>query len=542
VVIVIHSIHPQGWNTLVHPENLIQQMPSNHKRPLSIESDDYQTIVDYFRDSKDVDSSIIERLNVEQMFVLIDGILPIEACLYYQVLPLFLDGSRLNLGMVSPGDTAATDYVRRIVSYLNYSLVTRRISSEALRASLTAYLRHSDKTRSGQQPSSEPSAASRRAKRLADREQASQVSDASTQQTLVVDSPVDLNTSEIAFQDTSFEDSDWEVSDVETITIGLFDEGAPDYPIASSVASIAAELPDIPVLDDEAIEDDEPYHRDVTPPDAGQADSHSDDSLDDEVPAEGTNAKGSPVEEAEGVPSPQVTPDDSSSPKPSIRHQRRRQSPRDSTAPSGLLRSPIQLELEPIDTSLDTSEMAQLPSAKLLPALLVRTLDRGIGRLYFERHETSGRILWSEDGVLQSVLEGLPIEKFIQVMESLKALTKLPIHLSDKPIQVELERLYQYERILLRFRFVPTPLGEEATLQVLRGAALRFYQRQQLSKLSRDAITTAQTLQNKVNALRDRLLAASDMADDQTSNILPTLSAMIDQIEGQLDDLEDMMK
>ena len=94
--------------------------------------------------------------------------------------------------------------------------------------------------------------------------------------------------------------------------------------------------------------------------------------------------------------------------------------------------------------------------------------------------------------------------------------------------------MYRNERLLLRFRFIPTNIGEEATLQVLRGAALRFYQQQQLSKLSRDALSTAQTLQNKVNALRDRMLAASEIPGS-SSNVFPALAQMIDQIEAQLD-------
>ncbi|MGK7889842.1 MAG: hypothetical protein AB4042_10940, partial [Leptolyngbyaceae cyanobacterium] len=90
------------------------------------------------------EETLVGQLNIEQMFILIDGVLPIEACLYYQVLPLFLDGSRLHLGMVSPQDHTASDYVRRIVSYLHYTLVTRRISSQALQAALSAYLKYSD--------------------------------------------------------------------------------------------------------------------------------------------------------------------------------------------------------------------------------------------------------------------------------------------------------------------------------------------------------------------------------------------------------------
>ena len=51
-----------------------------------------------------------------------------------------------------------------------------------------------------------------------------------------------------------------------------------------------------------------------------------------------------------------------------------------------------------------------------------------------------------------------------------------------------MERLYENTHLLLRLRINPAPLGEEANLQVLRGAALKFYQKQQLSKLSLDAL------------------------------------------------------
>ncbi|MEB3213042.1 MAG: hypothetical protein VKL39_16940 [Leptolyngbyaceae bacterium] len=577
-------------------------MPSNPDFIPSIKPVDYGKIIDYFRTSNDVDNSIVDRLNIEQMFVLIDGILPIEACLYYQVLPLFLEGSRLNLGMVSPGDTAATDYVRRIVSYLNYSLVTHQISSEALRSSLTAYLRHSDETAAKAKAAAKPSAASRRAKRLSDRENAPQNFDASAQPTLVVDSPDDLDPSDLNFADNAAiaPEVDWEADNVDTITIGLFDEGAPDFQTADSpspsapstdhaqadptphsdpaseglrsdpvdvidetsspatapegiasdvIEDIAAEasIPDIPHLEDDNEEESEPPLSSLA--DANNSEPAAPASA-EEILQRSSDVDASAVNESPANESATThdAPASQSSRQRFLRYRSEKNAPSLSTssapsrasAPSGLLRSPIQLELDPISTSLEPSELAKLPATALLTELLVRTLDQGIGRLYFECHERSGRILWSEDGVLQSVIEGLSSEKFIQLIEALKALTKLPIHPSDKPIQVELERLYQHERILLRFRFVPTPLGEEATLQVLRGAALRFYQRQQLSKLSRDAITTAQALQNKVNALRDRLLATTDMSDNH-SNVLPTLAAMIDQIEGQLDDLEDMM-
>ena len=47
-------------------------------------------------------------------------------------------------------------------------------------------------------------------------------------------------------------------------------------------------------------------------------------------------------------------------------------------------------------------------------------------------------------------------------------------------------------------------VGEDATLQVLRGAALRFYQQQQRTNLRRDTLFVAKNLQLKVQALQER--------------------------------------
>ena len=88
----------------------------------------------------------------EQMFQLIDSILPFEACLYHQVLPLSLKGTQLNLGMVNQEDSAALDYVRRILAYMNCSLVPQPISAERHQTALSAYLNHTGQHQQLQTP------------------------------------------------------------------------------------------------------------------------------------------------------------------------------------------------------------------------------------------------------------------------------------------------------------------------------------------------------------------------------------------------------
>jgi hypothetical protein len=61
---------------------------------------------------------------LSQIYALIDSILPFEACLYYQVLPLTIEGTRLVIGMVDPRDYGAESYVRRQLAFINYSITT----------------------------------------------------------------------------------------------------------------------------------------------------------------------------------------------------------------------------------------------------------------------------------------------------------------------------------------------------------------------------------------------------------------------------------
>jgi hypothetical protein len=391
-----------------------------------------------------------ERLNAEQMFILIDGVLPFEACLYYQILPLFIEGSRLNLGMVSPDDTAAVDYVRRILSYMNYSLVSRPISSEALQTVLSAYLHQ---TGSQYQPL-EKLAQSVRPTRGATRSRSAQSIDRHLQQTLVVDSPEELTLDGMVPQST-------------------------------------APPPEIPFHPISEVPDEAETVSLATP-----AAIHASEAIATEEPD-----------------APPIVPPSVLAPLPLLEVQ------------TNYLSSPVEL-------------LATLPPATLLKELLARVLLGGIGRLYFERQPHYGRVLWSQNGVLQSVIDRLEPQQFQGVLNELKRMTHLSLIPVQQPKQVEIERLYQNTRLLLRFRVMPSVNGEEeATLQVLRGAALRFYQQQQLSRLERDAISIAKQLQLKVNEIRDRARVQPGSSGSKFDG-LPALNQMLRHIEEQIEDLQ----
>lgn len=301
-------------------------------------------------------------MNSEQTFRLIDQLIPFEVCLYHQVIPLSLEGSRLYLGMVDPEDYSALSYLRQLVGYLNCSLVPKEISLETHQSLLSAYLNYTSRVQEK--------------KRKAE------------------------------------------------------DATAPLEPVKSS---------------------------------------------DSEPPSSEMSSSGAASVGVAALPEdPDVLP----------------ASVQTLTIHAQHLASPMEV-------------LAQLSPPQLLQELLGRVLMGGIGRLYFARQDDCGRILWSQDGELKSVLENLPLSVFQGAINELKRLTGLPLIPVKRAKQIEIEKLYQKELLLLRFRVTRSAYGEEGTLQVLRGAALKFYQQQKLTNLSQDALTAAQQLQKQIRAMRE---------------------------------------
>lgn len=341
-------------------------------------------------------------MDSDRIFQLIDTVVPFEACLYYQVLPISLEGNILKLGVVDGQDDSALDYVQRILAYMNCSVTTEQISSETQRSMLSAYLLHGNQVK---EPSPTPTAAAPAPKNPAP------ANSASESETLLSVQKPPISPRE-KFQTAS----------------------AATKPASAEVYPTPA---DVPVLDVEAL----------------------------------------------------------------------------------YLSSPVEV-------------LATLPAPQLLEELLGRVLLDGIGRLFFERPQSQGRILWSQDGVLKSIVEGIDPVLFEEVIDELKRLTDMPVSPIEHPKQVEVERIYKNTHLLLRLRVMAVGGKEEATLQVLRGAALRFYQQQQLSSLSRDALQLAKELQRKVNQIRDRTRLSPLPLDG-----LPALEQVVKNVDDQLEAL-----
>jgi hypothetical protein len=386
-----------------------------------------------------------DRLQLAEVFHLIDSFLPFEVCVYHEVLPLSIEQSLeqsapsgelisgeqasgeqtepqpnplppdtkiLHLGMVTPDDEAALDYIQRLASYQHYHLIPHRITSEALQTVLSNYLKDAGSHQLARHRATEQSPT-----------------------TAPTTSPTT----------------------------------SPTAPPTASPDSLTLIEPD--------------------------------EDLDLDTPAPNT------LDLADLIAPPTC----------------------DIAIPS-FAPTLLELELEPSE-SLPT-ELAQFPPESILRHLLSQILQGGIGRLYFECHAQHGRILWSKDGVVQAALDHLELSVFQGIIDALKQLAQLPVSPVRQVLQPEVEYAYQKTRLMLRFRFVQSEFGEEATVQILRGVALKFYQKQQLAQLERDAVTLARRLQQTVNELRDRTLHHPSSLD-----AIPEISRVLRAIDSQISEL-----
>jgi hypothetical protein len=387
-------------------------------------------------------------VNPEQMFRMIDTLLPFEACLYHQVLPLSFQGEYLNLGVVTLNDRSALDYVQHLLGSISCVILPTPIESKFHQNMLSAYLRYTEQKR-----------------------QSSEGSGVSQEKTKRSAPPPDQTKPELlpTEQDTFI------LTDTFILEDNPHVNEHPDAPPLFPISPVTSQAESSVLLQD-------------TPEPAA--------------------AWSSPLSPPVLPPVPPLLP---KIPELNLR--------------LNYLSSPIAM-------------LQTLPPSELLQELLGRVLVGGIGRLYLERQEQSGRILWSQSGVLQSVLEHLPLPIFDQVIQELKTIAEIPSDPISGTQQVELERSYQKSRILLRIRFMHSRYGEEGTLQVLRGAALKFYEKKQIDRLGKDALSIAQQLQRKLETIRtdrDNLEAATETTENST---LSELSHILDSLNETLKKLD----
>ncbi|MCX5962322.1 MAG: hypothetical protein NT070_04020 [Cyanobacteria bacterium] len=415
------------------------------------------------------------------IFSLIDRVLPFEACLYHQVLPLSLRDNQLRLGMVDLMDVSALDYLRKVLAYFQYRLAPQVIPSDLHHQILSAYLKFKVNPNVNPVEPLEPSTVF------------GEQTDPMTGQEDAVTTGANAGNTHKGFegQPPVFFEQPGIVLKDEQPTISR------EHPIVDKQG-----LPALPI------------------------DRHTRDTLIIEAPQ--TEFDRSTF--IQPHPSRSISPQ-SQVPKP---------------APLALPGNALpQLEVSRLPINASSEQLLALSPKDLLQALLGRVLADGIGRLFFEHQGNQGRILWSDSGVFQSFLDCLPLDTFNGVIAELKRLTSLPMDPVEEVVQVEIERIHEKNRLLLRLKLMPKPQigdqprseGEDATLQILRGTALRFYQQHQVSSLSRDTLTVARQLQRKVEELHRRSHLAASINSDEFA-VMPEIQEVLKTVKNQLIDIE----
>ncbi len=151
---------------------------------------------------------------------------------------------------------------------------------------------------------------------------------------------------------------------------------------------------------------------------------------------------------------------------------------------------------------LTHESLKTLTPQQLWQELFANILNGSISKLNLERNRDRGRILWSQDGIVQSSVDDVSLSIFQALINEIKTLAKFPLEPLQKTKKVAIERHYQQERLQLRIDACPSQWGDEITIQVLRGKALKLHERQQIKKMSDRALLLAQKLTKTLTTMR----------------------------------------
>jgi len=494
-----------------------------------------------------------EDINQKQIFRLIKTLIPLEVCQYHQILPLSVEGKYLKLGMTDLDDDEALNFVRRTLGYIHCTLLPRPISVELLQAQLAHYQQHLQNDSQGARgPIGPLSGGWSRPK--SGQEQGLRGTTAKGEQggTAAIGSGAFPNST------TPLSTPSGPSSAPLTPNLSATANAALGAKIRSKLGqSLYSET--LNSTAEPSVENAEngaqnlavdPLGAAAAAPVSPAAATHASCR---QVAAAYSSTLGSGLEsglesalatEANPADRPAMTPQDPlatdsiATPSPNAAPQAPPPPPLHLVQPYSPPRIPP-LKLQTYYLTQPLEALTDLPAHNLLQELLGRVLLGGIGRLYFEPATTFGKILWSQSGVLQSVLDPVDLPLYRGMIEELKILAGLPPQPLRQTQHIELERLYQDKRLLLRIHIMPRAQGEQATLQVLRGAALKFYEQQQISKLENDALLIAQQLHRKLSELRSTQDALQGDRDPSLESLgaITELKEMLNTINQRLQNL-----
>ena len=157
-----------------------------------------------------------------------------------------------------------------------------------------------------------------------------------------------------------------------------------------------------------------------------------------------------------------------------------------------------------VNYGLTEESLQQLTPTELWQELFDKILDGSITRLYLEPDRQQGKIVWSPDGIIELSLDRVSLDTLQTLIKEIKTLAKIPLQPLEKTKKVAIEKHYQQERLQLHLDICPSQWGDNITINVLRGDALRLYEQQQMKKMSEQALSLTQKLAKTLNMMRTR--------------------------------------
>jgi type II secretory ATPase GspE/PulE/Tfp pilus assembly ATPase PilB-like protein len=456
-------------------------------------------------------------------FELIDVVFSLECCLRHQVLPLELFDGHLIVGMVNPKDKEAIQEISPLVNSLDYSFHIQSIDAQIHQLVLVAYLKQGNLKKSFSQVAADSSQIMATPSQLKSNPK-HHVSQQSLDHTgTLIDIPPEHHVSRQSLDHTGTLidiPPEHHVSQQSLDHTGTLIDIPPEHHVSQQSLDHTGTLIDIP-----------PEHH---------VSQQSLDHTGTLIDLTEEQIQNSSIPSLHDRPTFIVSNNSEIAPKNKENLQLFFSEPQinNITEPNNKLsNSPITLDRSQIlsiknnyfDRPLDYFKNS--PPNILWQELLSRILAKGIGRLYLQQHHNYGRIICSQDGIVQSSLDKVAIAVFEGVIKEIKMLAKLPLTKLDKPKKVAIQKFYNSERILLRIEFMIGQFGEEITLQVLRGQALQFYEQRQVSKNLDQAIYLGQKLEKTLKKMRI-CQGSVDTSD------LSALKVIMRQVEKQLKLLE----
>ena len=153
---------------------------------------------------------------------------------------------------------------------------------------------------------------------------------------------------------------------------------------------------------------------------------------------------------------------------------------------------------------LTAETLSKLTPSELWQELFSKILDGSISKLYLEQNRQQGKIVYSPDGIIESSFDRVALEIVQTLVREIKTLAKIPLQPLEKTKKVAIEKHDRQERLQLHIVVSPSQWGDNITLEVLRGDALKLYEQKQIKKMSEQALSFAQKLAKTLNIMGTR--------------------------------------